>query len=150
MKALVIYDSKYGNTEKIAKAVAEGIGEDVTVMKAEEADVTNLGFYNLIIAGAPTQGGQYTAAMQQFLNKIPGNALKVKQVAAFDTRLKTKLVKLFGYAAGRIEKKLAEKGGNVVAPAEGFIVKGAKGPLLDGEIERAAAWAKSIIEKLKI
>ena len=37
-----------------------------------------------------------------------------------------------------------QSGGSLAAPAEGFYVKGAKGPLLEGEIERAAVWAKSI------
>jgi flavodoxin len=147
MKALVVYDSQFGNTEKIAKTVAAGIGGDVTVVKAGAANIADLGFYNLIVVGAPTMGGQYPTAMQSFLNKIPADSLKDKKVAAFDTRLKTKLVKMLGYAAGRIEKKLAEKGGRVVAPAEGFLVKGAKGPLLDGEAERAAAWAKDLAAK---
>ena len=147
MKTIVIYDSQYGNTEQIAKAIGGGIGEDAKVVKVGEANVADLGFYHMIIIGSPTQGGQFTVAIQAFLGKIPKEALKNKRVAVFDTRLKMKLVKLLGYAAGRIGKKLVEKGGNLVAPEEGFLVKSAKGPLVDGEIERAAAWAKGIAEK---
>jgi hypothetical protein len=72
--------------------------------------------------------------------------VKNVRVAAFDTRLKTVLVKIFGYAAPRIAATLKDKGGKLVAPGEGFLVKSAKGPVLDGEIERAAAWAKGIAE----
>jgi flavodoxin I len=68
------------------------------------------------------------------------------RVASFDTRIKAKWVKLFGYAAGRIEKALIEKGGALAAPAGLFIVKGTKGPLEEGEEERAAAWARGILE----
>ena len=84
--------------------------------------------------------------MQEFLGKIPKDGLKNVKVAAFDTRLKTMFVKVFGYAAGRIANALKDKGGNVVAPEGGFLVKGSKGPVADGEIERVAAWAKAIAD----
>jgi flavodoxin len=82
--------------------------------------------------------------MREFLGKIPANALKNVSVASFDTRAKAKWVKIFGYAAGRIADSLKDKGGTLIAPPEGFIVKSTKGPLADGEPERAAAWAKGI------
>ncbi|MFC1983163.1 hypothetical protein ACFLV5_05230 [Chloroflexota bacterium] len=37
-----------------------------------------------------------------------------------------------------------KKGGNLVVPEEGFFVKDKEGPLVDGEIERAARWARSM------
>jgi hypothetical protein len=53
---------------------------------------------------------------------------------------------LFGYAAKPISDKLVRKGGELAAPPEGFIVEGSEGPLRGGELERAAAWARAIIE----
>jgi flavodoxin len=147
MKALVIYDSQYGNTEQIAKAIGGGIGGEVKVVRFGDVKAAELGSYDLLIIGSPTQGGRYTMTMKGFLDTITTDALKNVRVAAFDTRLKTKLVKFFGYAATRIADTLKIKGGNLVAPAEGFLVKSAKGPILDGELERAAAWAKGIAEK---
>jgi flavodoxin I len=144
MKAIVIYDSLYGNTEQIAKAIGGGIEGEVRVIRAAEADAAGLSSYDLVIIGSPTQGGRYTAPTETLLDKIPADALKNKNVAAFDTRLKSGWVKMFGYAAPRIAEALQAKGANLVAPAEGFIVKGRRGPLLDGELERAAAWAKTI------
>lgn len=144
MKILVIYDSQYGNTEQIAKAIGEGIGGEVKVVKVTAANPAEAGSYDLLIVGSPTQGGRQTAATKAFLDTIPDGALKNISVAAFDTRLKTVMVKLFGYAAGRIEDALKGKGGNLVAPAEPFYVKSAKGPLGEGEAERAAAWGKTI------
>jgi flavodoxin len=146
MKALVIYDSLYGNTEQIAKAIGGGIGGEVKVVKVGEANVAELGSYDLLIVGSPTQGGRHTVAMREFLGKIPADALKNKSVASFDTRGKTWFVKIFGWAANRIAEALKDKGGNLVAPGEGFFVKATKGPLVDGEVERAAAWAKGIAE----
>lgn len=146
MKALVIYDSQFGNTEQIAKAIGEGIGAEAQVVNIAQANPADLAFYNLIIIGAPTQGGRYRPQMAAFLDSIPTDAFKNKKVAAFDTRLKG-WVKIFGWAAPRIEKILKENGGNIITPAAGFIVKGAKGPLVEGELERAAAWAKDIAPK---
>ena len=147
MKALVIYDSQFGNTEQIAKAIGGGIEGEVKVVRFGDVKAAELGSYDLLIVGSPTQGGRYTMSMKGFLDTIPSDSLKNVRVAAFDTRLKTKLVKIFGYAATRIADTLKIKGGNLVAPAEGFLVKGAKGHILDGELERAAAWAKDIAAK---
>jgi len=147
MKALVIYDSQFGNTEQIAKAIGGGIGGEVKVVRFGEVSVAELGSYDLLIIGSPTQGGRYTMSMKGFLDAIPSGSLANIRVASFDTRLKTKLVKIFGYAATRIADTLKIKGGNLVAPAEGFIVKGSKGSLAEGELERAAAWAKDIAAK---
>jgi len=149
MKALVVYDSLYGNTEQIAKAIGGGIGVEVKVVRVGEATPAELGSYDLVIIGSPTQGGRHTPATKAFLDKIPAEALKNKKVAAFDTRGKTWFVKIFGWAATRIAEALKDKGGNLVAPGEGFFVKATKGPLVDGELERAAAWAKSIAESKK-
>ena len=68
-------------------------------------------------------------------------------VAVFDTRYKTKLVGIFGYAAGRILKNLKEKGANVVGHPEGFFVTSDKKPQLkEGELERATNWAKELVK----
>jgi len=63
-----------------------------------------------------------------------------------DTRIPLKSLKIFGFAADRIAKNLKDKGANLVVPAEGFFVNGKEGPLKAGELERAAAWAKTLIK----
>jgi len=65
-------------------------------------------------------------------------------VAAFDTRLTSKFVRIFGYAAVRIADSLKRNGGTLIASTEGFFVKGKEGPLKEGELERATRWAKEI------
>ena len=101
---------------------------------------------DLLVVGSPTQGAKPTPAIQGFLSKIPDRAIKDLKVAAFDTRLSTRLVGIFGYAAGRIATGLKGKGGTLVVAPQGFFVKGREGPLKEGELERAAAWAKEIIK----
>ena len=146
MKALIIYDSLYGNTEKIAKAIGGAISSEVKVLPVGQANPAELRSLDLLIVGSPTQGGRATKPMQAFLDKIPGTTLKGIKVTAFDTRYKAKFVKIFGFAAGRIADNLKGKGGTLVTSPEGFFVTGKEGPLKEGELERVAAWAKSIAE----
>lgn len=140
MKILIVYDSTYGNTEEIARAIGEAITGEVKVLRVGEADPSET--FDLLIVGSPTHGGRPTQAIQNFTKRVP--ALNGAPVAAFDTRLSTSLVKIFGYAAGRIGKTLEKKGGTLVKPPEAFFVKGTKGPLREGELERAASWAGEI------
>jgi flavodoxin len=151
MNVLIVYDSGYGNTEKIARAIAGAITPfgEVKVLRAGEANPSELGSIDILIVGSPTQGGKPTPAIQEFLSKIPENALKNINVASFDTRVKNIVAKLFGYAAGRIADSLKNKGGHLAAPPEGFIVKGNEGPLKEGELERAAGWAKEVLQSKK-
>jgi flavodoxin len=146
MKVLVIYDSMYGNTEKIARAIGEVITGEVKVLRVAEVTLSELESIDLLVVGSPTQGGRPTTAIQAFLNQLP-ETIKGMKVAAFDTRFTTRLVGIFGYAAGRIANNLKEKGGNLIAPPEAFFVKGKGGPLKDREVERAATWAKGISKK---
>ena len=149
MKVLVVYDSAYGNTEKIARAIGGAITGEVKVLRAGEVNPSELGPPDFLIIGSPTQGGRPMPAVLAFLNNVPQAAIKGTSVAAFDTRVPAKWVMVFGYAAGRIAGSLKKKGGTLVLPPEGFFVKGTKGPLKDGELERAAAWAKEIVKGKK-
>ncbi|MFA6908873.1 MAG: flavodoxin family protein [Patescibacteria group bacterium] len=153
MKSLVIYDSRFGNTEKIAQAMGTGIGGDARVVRLGEIEVSEVQTARVLIVGSPTQGGMPTAGLQKFLHEIPAGTLKDVRVAAFDTRFLEKdqnialrlLMKTIGYAASKIEKILLEKGGQLAAPAEGFIVTGKEGPLQEGEEERAQKWVSVIV-----
>lgn len=145
MKTLVVYDSLYGNTEIIARAVGDALPGEVEVLHAGEAKVSELGAYDLLIVGAPTHGARPSPDAKAFLDKIQPFALKGVNVAAFDTRMTNKLITLFGVAAPKIAKALKEKGGTQVGSPEGFFVTGGEGPLKEGEVERAATWARGLV-----
>ena len=151
MKALIVYDSVYGNTERIARAMAEAIAPsgEGKALRAGEANLSELESLDLLIVGSPTHGGRPTAAVQDFLNKVLQQSPKGIKVAVFDTRATSKFARIFGNAAGRIAGHLTKKGGVLVASPEGFYVMGTKGPLKEGELERAAAWAKGMLESKK-
>ena len=142
MKVLVVYDSLFGNTAQVARAIGEAVAGEAEVLSVGEAKPTELRSYDLAVVGSPTQGGRPTEAMRAFLARVP--ALDGASVAVFDTRLPARWVKVFGYAAGKIAARMKSLGATLVAEPEGFIVEGKKGPLADGELERAAVWAKSL------
>jgi len=152
MKTLVVYDSMYGNTEKIGRAIADAIAGDVKLLTAAQTNTVDLEGSDLLIAGSPTQGGRPSPAMAEFLKAIPEKTLANVGVAAFDTRFAKSdhgvglrvLMRVVGFAAGRIAEALVAKGGKLLAEPEGFIVLAKEGPLREGELERAASWAKEI------
>ena len=160
MKVLIIYDSFFGNTEQIAQAMGHALGsqEDVEVLRVGNVKPEQLTGLKLLIVGSPTHGFRATPAINNLLGRIPMNGLRGVKVAAFDTRLSMNdidppivrfigrfVVKLFGYAAKPIADRLKKKGGELTIPPEGFYVKGTEGPLKEGELERAADWAKQIM-----
>lgn len=146
MKALVVYDSVFGNTEKIARAIGGAVDGDVKVIRADGVNPADLESLDLLVVGAPTQGGRVTKPVRDFLNSIDEKVVEGINAAAFDTRSSTKWVGIFGYAAGRIGKSLQKIGANLVADPEGFFVTGTQGPLKEGEEERAAVWIKGIVK----
>jgi len=142
VEALVVYDSQYGNTERIAQAIGEAIGSQV--VRVGDVSPAELKEFDLLIVGSPTHGGWYTPGVKGLLEALP--LLEGFKVAAFDTRTVSIWNRLlpFGYAAPRIARKLEGNGGNLLAPPEGFVVLGIEGPLKDGELERAAGWASGL------
>ena len=157
MKAMVVYDSAYGNTEQIAQAIGDALGapEDVETCRAGDVQPEQLVGVDLLIAGSPTQKFRPTPAMTDFLKRIPDKGLAGVKAAAFDTRFTESeikkirvlafMVRMFGYAAQPIAGRLEKKGGDLAVPPEGFYVGDTEGPLLDGELERAAEWARQIL-----
>jgi flavodoxin len=153
MKALVVYDSVFGNTEKIAQAVAKGLGAETQCLRAGAVSVAQLTAVDTIVMGSPTRSFAATPAMMSLLEAIPMNALAGKKIAAFDTRLLMtgikgllfkKIIDKGGYAAPIIAEKLVAKGGTQALSGEGFFVKGEDGPLVNGELERAEEWGKTL------
>ena len=159
MKTLLIYDSVYGNTEKIAQAIGEVLRsrDEVTILKAIDVKPEHFSNVTLLIVGSPTQAFSSTSPIKKFITNIPKQGLKGVNVATFDTRIAIEdidsrilptMVKLFGYAAKPIADSLGKKGGKLIIAPEGFFVKGTEGPLKEGELERAAGWAEQILATL--
>lgn len=150
MKTLVLYDSLYGNTEKIAQAIAGALGAKAeTVVDRASGDLAGL---ELLIVGCPTHGGRPSEPMSDFIGKIADGDLGGVKIATFDTRFARDehgkplqmLMRMIGFAGPKLAEALSKKGGELVGEPEGFIVEDKEGPLKTGELERAAAWAKNL------
>jgi flavodoxin len=145
MKTLVVYDSLYGNTRTIAETIGDVIPGEVEMLHVGDVNPSDVGAYDLLVVGAPTHGAKPSPGVQEFLDRIQALALKGVNVAGFDTRMTNRLITIFGTAAPKIAKALEKKGGTLAGPPGGFYVTGGEGPLKEGEVERAAAWARGLV-----
>ena len=149
MKTLVVYDSVFGNTEKIAAAIGNVLS--AKTVKPQDFTSDDLAELDLLVVGSPTRAFKPTPAISSWIKTLPSlNGIKI---AAFDTRASTediksdilkKMMKTFGYAAPAIISGLKKKGGIPAGEPVGFFVSGTEGPLHDQETERAGIWAASL------
>ena len=149
MNTLVVYDSQYGNTERIAQAIADTLRAfgQAQAVRVDPAHPVSFQGVDLLILGSPTQGFRPTLAMQFLLGNVSSQALRGLAVACFDTRFRGRLWK--SSAAPRMARQLRTMGVEPIIQPESFFVKAMKkeGPLLAGEVERAATWARMLFTK---
>lgn len=148
MNTLVVYDSQYGNTERIAQTIAETLRPlgRAQVIRADPAR-SDLADVDMLFVGSPTQGWRPTLLTQEFLRAIASEQARGLAIACFDTRFQ-KPRWMTGSAARSMERMLREKGLTLSVPPESFFVAGTEGPLLRGELERANAWAQALVSQL--
>jgi len=159
MKALVVYESLFGNTEEVAKAITEGLSEhlDVELLEVTKAPPAITEPVDLIVAGGPTHAfsmtkqstreeayrkgashGSPAVGLREWLEHL-GKGPHSEPVATFDTRV-DKVRHLPGSAAKGAAKLVHRLGYPAAARAESFYVQDISGPLLEGELDRARAW----------
>jgi hypothetical protein len=171
MRALVVYESMYGNTKRVADAIADGLAtqmsvETVEVSLAPLAIETHI---DLLVVGGPTHvHGMTTAftraqAIKQATTQVVSPGIGMREwleqaraaapsipAAAFDTRIKGAAI-LTGSAASGYAKRLRDASFRVIAPAESFFIA-TKAPqddaLLEGELEHARAWGSELAVRL--
>ncbi|WP_195909224.1 flavodoxin/nitric oxide synthase [Microlunatus sp. Gsoil 973] len=161
---LVVVESAFGNTRRIADAIAAGIGTRTAVIDIDEAPSTVPAGIDLLVIGGPThalgmsrpqsrqdaqgQGGAASSrGIREWIAELtpqPGC-----RVVTFDTKSGS-LRRLAGSAANRAARKLRGNGFALAARPMSFYVADLKGPLLDGEIERATAWGRDLAAKVGV
>lgn len=139
MNTIVVYDSQFGNTERIAQTIAEAFQAfgAVRVVRVDPDHPLDCREADLLILGSPTQGFRATLAMQAFLRDVPFVLLRDLAVACFDTRVHGP----WGSAARHLARRLRALGVKLLLPPMSFFVQGTPGPLVEGEVERATSWA---------
>jgi len=173
MRAVITFESIYGNTRAVAEAVAAGLSSagEVSVVSHHEADPAVVADADLVVVGAPThmhglptsfsrkmaaQGGEEEGValdagatagpgVRKWLSEQSGDG---RRAAAFDTRADGRPA-LTGSAARGIAKRLRRCGFELIADPESFLVEDAEGPLLDGELDRAREWGSAIGARLR-
>jgi flavodoxin len=129
-KATVTYYSMFGNTEKVAKALAEGLqsgGVDVDVVNVEALKLDELTKVDLLCVGSPVHGWNASKPVKEFLERLKSVPdFSGKNAFAFDTKMKSRLA---GSAGEKIEKKLKDIGFTIARRNETAIVEGREGPL---------------------
>ncbi len=151
MNALVVYDSTFGNTESIAEAIADVLAQRGTarLLRVNKVQPGDLEGIDLLVAGCPTQRRKPTPAIVAFLGVTPAAVLEGLAVAAFDTRYR-RFRLVTGSAARALAKRLRKAGAALLLPPESFFVLGREGPLEEGELGRAADWARKILNILGV
>ena len=136
-KALVVYDSVYGHTEKVARALAKGLedgGVDVDCVRVDAAKFDDLSGYDLLVVGSPVHTWSASKSTKGFLERLKSvEGLSRKKAFAFDTKMSRS--RLAGSAGGKIEGKLKSLGLTIVEPHASAVVKGREGPLEEGAEE---------------
>jgi flavodoxin len=139
MKKLVVYETKFGNTEKLAQEMAGAIGGQA--VKVDQFEESMLDGLKVLIVGGPIWAWNIAAPIKQFLQKLEAKGLSDVMGGAFDTRVD---VWFSGDAAKKLHKKLQKLGLEMVLDPASFIVEGREGPLKTGEMERAVEWIKGL------
>lgn len=161
MRAIVVYESLWGNTEKVARAVAQQLGTTMTVELVDtDAAPASVDGYDLVVVGGPTHafsmsrpstratGGTDKSAphvptigIREWLDALAPVTTPVP-AAAFDTRVDSP--RLPGSAATAARHELRSHGFATTTKAKTFRVHGYEGPLVDGELEAATVWAREL------
>lgn len=158
MKSLIVYDSLFGNTEKVAAVIAEILGPSAKMVQASAATLVDIENIDLLVVGCPTHGGRPSDNTKKFLASLPVDSLRNVKCAAFDTGLSAEgqkfflktVINILGYAAAHTARALQDRGGTIVAEPRVFYVSDKKGPLVSGELDRVVEWTKGILDKINL
>jgi hypothetical protein len=165
MRALLVYESMFGNNRAIAEAVAEGLTPQVSVEILEVGHAPDAlpEDVDLLIVGGPNhafgmsrpstreQAAQEADAplvssgigLREWLEALPPVDRPVR-FAAFDSRADKAVVRTVDRTAGTIAKRLRKRGLRPLDGIQSFLVEDLKGPLVAGELDRARAWGAEL------
>ena len=150
-KAIVVYESKYGNTKFVAETIIEGMREvsgiEIVLSELKEVNLNQLVDFNAILVGSPNHIGNATRGIRKFIDKLGKLILKGKRIAFFDTYLS----KDFEKAMKKMEKKISERvpGLKLATPGLSIRVEGMKGPIAEGELSKCKEFGVKIATQIK-
>lgn len=149
-RVAIIYESIYGNTRQIAEEIREGIREggniEVRLTHPGGIHTDDLSNYDVILFGSPNHNQAPTLNLMKFIDRLAIVELENKLGTVFDTYTGGNE----GIAVKKLENKIKEKlpGIKLVMEGGSFKVSGRKGPLIEGEVEKARRFGQKFREKI--
>ena len=150
-KAIVVYESKYGNTKLVAETIIEGMKKvsetEIALNELKEVNLGKLVDFDVILVGSPNHIGGATRGIRKFIDELGKLNLEGKMVAVFDTYIGGDFEK----AVRKMEKQISKKapGLKLVAPGLSIRVKGMKGPIAEGELPKCKEFGVKIATQIK-
>jgi len=151
VRAIIVYESKYGNTKAVAEMIAEGMnqvsGTDAVLAEVGEVNFSQMDGFDAILVGSPNHMGRATRSIRKFIDKLGKLNLDKKQGAVFDTYL----AKDFEKAVKKMEKQISDRvpGLKLVAPGLSIRVDGMKGPITGGEFPKCKEFGLKVATQIK-
>ena len=151
LKAIIVYESKYGNTKLAAEKIGEGMkqvsGVETVLSEVKEVDLDRVTQFDTILIGSPNHIGRATASIRKLIDNLGKLKLEGNQVAVFDTYMGGDFEK----AVKKMEKQLNEKvpGLKLTTTGLSIRVKGTKGPIMEGELPKCEEFGARIATKMK-
>lgn len=161
MKVLVVYDTKYGNTQRVAELIAEGlkaVGAEPVVENMKKVNFDAAVGFDAILMGSPNHIGRPTRTFKKFVGKLRKAELKDKSLAAFDTYIGQKDEQEviqpgggeFQKALRRMEDHLKEKLPHLklITPGLSIAVGGMKGPIVEADLPKCKEFGQNLVSQL--
>jgi len=154
VKVLIVYYTKYGNTEEVAKLIAEGItsteGNEVIVNNVKDVKLKKEDSYDLILIGSPNHFGRHVGSIKKFINKLPKSQLKVKAYAVFDTYITVDFEK----AVKKMEEQISETMPDLTKASPGLSIKVegtgvSKGPIVNEDLPKCKEFGIKLVKESK-
>jgi menaquinone-dependent protoporphyrinogen IX oxidase len=148
MKVLIAYDTKYGNTKKVAELIADGIntaeGNETVIKQIDDIDTSKDETYDLIVIGSPNHMGSHTSKVKKFIKKLSGAPLKGNSFAVFDTYLG----KDFEKALKKMEKQVGKSMPDLNKAGSGLSIKvtGMKGPISEEDLPKCKEFGIKLLK----
>lgn len=142
--AVVVYDSRFGNTEEVARAVADGLG-GARVIVMHGLTPSEIRGADLVVMGTPNHRWGLSPAVTRALSWLRREDCKGMRCAAFEIRARRRLLRSTGK---RLLRALRRRGMRPVARTAYFTVLGPAGPLGRDELGRARTWGAELARQL--
>ena len=149
MKVLIVFDTKHGNTKKVAELIADGInsveGNETKVVNVKDLDLSEDTTYDLILIGSPNHIGSHVKSIKKLIKNLSSSTVKSNSFAAFDTYMS----KDFEKAVKKMEKQLTENFPNSTMALPGLSIKveGMKGPIVEEDLSKCKEYGIQLAKK---